>query len=1161
MSIRFVGRRGVRTSTNNTILSNQTIASVFFRIRIGVNASPTGICYAVGRAGGISFNCRLTSGAPAGYVRCLISWYSTGNVTKTIDLAKGSSYAIAVTLNGSSAKTYVNGISYTMGSFSGPTQSASTWFGINHDNGTAAGNDYEIAKLGVWNGYELSASEVASLSIDTVSPDSIAGGSARYYWPLDGPVGSTVSASDTALIDIVSGVALNTIIENGGTATYTDPLVFEPSVAVAKAWIATSGRVLYVGFKVISSGAQSYAQGESANPSLQIDGIDVGQCTLLHAINGIWPAAYLLPPGVRVSEGQLVNMSAPANWVYTDAGSAQAEAAFAVTNYAGRSCFRDDNFVKTLKLGVNMEGDLTTAGAGGPEFANLQIRLAEWVESKIAAYDENLKPIALAPPNTSVTAKLYQNDGGTGIDSTGHPGMTGLIALGWDDTNPSQPTTMSLKSNNSATTVVTERTEYANPGTLDGGGALRGIVKVYEVTRNPSSTTTETQIGYVLGNSSYNLNFENLFILQEPDFIPGTPTVLDTSDRYRVAARTADQFQGVGSIRSWTPFTAGTYSNMWERDHLRPIDDFAWGYARRRKTYNVRYTLAEPFSLTDTPYIYWTTMEADRYSATLSVACGTAEPYATDTLTITTLPGQGNEIIIGSRLFIDNERIRVTNVVMNGLVATCTVIRGDNGTTPAEHAVGPIEVGWRSPMITPGGNILTSYWYHGYFVKLTSQEPHGLCSGMVLDASGSWPTFTYKDGRTGKISGLINAPVVTGPNTIVCNAPQYFDFSNPIGGYTLPAPVTLDPNQCYSQIKIPNQATLPYAAHCKIANQLDAPACFFSLTAYGTRDQWRFAAEQIRDTLDLGRLIFVEIGNEPWNGFFPLGAPSKLFSTAYYPGGTVWAGYIQQYKMAREVFDEVLGSRKSDVRFYINMLGVSVDQAPLNYAAAQNPPIPIDAVALAPYITATSNFLPAEVAAAMGNLEVDEAMDLWTHSLSLCTSTGPVTHAQAWRAHMDSYTAATGFPMELVSYEGFCPEKVFLSSAPNYLEKEHDFTYHPNLRICLQDVWAAFQQAGYVRANFFAAYLPWGATRNMWALYKGYQQDYGAGDGSDGKVNNLDCLAVPGKPNSKLPTTSQDLTNVSVMGQAFRDWNSRRQYGRLIRRGPTRFHFNGDRRA
>lgn len=1133
MSIRFQERRGFRTTGNSPIFAGQTRASAFLMLRIGVDCNPSGNYFFAGRAGGAGWLVQRAYRADANHVRVKFAWVNGASKQSyvMVDLAKGSAYAIAMTLDGSVARTYINNQPYVMPAFAGPTAAVGTWFGINHDTGVTSGQDHEIADLAAWNDYVLTPQQIADLTTGAVSPAEIMGGSARWYWPFGGLVSQSVTATDAGLVDVVSGLALGTAIENGGAATYTEPLTFAPEAQIDEAWITTSGRLLCATFKSISTGLATLPKSCNTPPTLKINGVDVGQTSVLVASNNQPYVAFLLPPSSRVSDLDAVTASAPTAWMATGAGVAEPVVNIEVANKVGKSCHRGDDFVKTLRMGVNMEGGLTTAGASGPEFANLQIRLAEWSGQNIAEYDENWKPIRFTEPNTTATAKLYANDGPTGIDETGYPGMTGLIAVGFNDTEPGVPTYQWLKSGNKTTTVVVERTEYNNPGVLGEDGVLRGIVRVFEVSRHPDSTTYETHITYVLQNAAGRPRFENLFILHEDDFTPGYPTVLDTSDRYRISARTADQFRGAGSIRSWTPFTAGVRSIMWEKEHLRPIDDFCWSYYKHRKSYPVRYTKAEPFSIEDTPYIYWTTFEGDRYTAHLDVGCS-----ATDTtLTITTLPGQGNELIIGSRLFLGDEWIRVDAVEMNGLVATCTVTRGDNGTEPVAHDPGPIEVGWRTRMIQPGGNASTSYWYHGYFVKLTTQEPHGLCSGMVLDASGSWPTFTYADGRTGKISGLVYAPVVTGPNTLVCNVAPWYDITDP-AQCTIPEPMDLDPSQCVSLIKIPNQATLPYAAHCKIANQLDCPRVFFALPNYGTRGQWRFAAEQIRDNLDPGRISWIEIGNEDW-GFWEMKQPGQLFSTAFHPGETLWAAHLNQHRIAREVFDDVFGDRKDEVKFFLNLQWVNPDPTPLIYAASQNPPIRIDGVATAPYIGNSTNNLPAEVLTAINSLEVDEAIDLWIHSLCRCETAGPLKWGRAWRAVLDDYTAATGFPTEYLAYEGCSIGVVHSNTVENFREREHDFTYHPNMYIAIQDLWAVLQTTGTTWANYFAAYMQWGDTRYAWGMYKGYMQDYGRGDGSDGKANNLNCLAVPGKPKSKLPTTSQDFENVSVFGAAFRDWN------------------------
>jgi hypothetical protein len=60
-------------------------------------------------------------------------------------------------------------------------------------------------------------------------------------------------------------------------------------------------------------------------------------------------------------------------------------------------------------------------------------------------------------------------------------------------------------------------------------------------------------------------------------------------------------------------------------------------------------------------------------------------------------------------------------------------------------------------------------------------------------------------------------------------------------------------------------------------------------------------------------------------------------------------------------------------------------------------------------------------------------------------------------------------------------------------------------------------------------------TGHAWDDYHGFMQLPGKGDGSDGKANNLLCLARPGT-GQKSATTNQDANTVSVRGQAMIDW-------------------------
>ena len=67
--------------------------------------------------------------------------------------------------------------------------------------------------------------------------------------------------------------------------------------------------------------------------------------------------------------------------------------------------------------------------------------------------------------------------------------------------------------------------------------------------------------------------------------------------------------------------------------------------------------------------------------------------------------------------------------------------------------------------------------------------------------------------------------------------------------------------------------------------------------------------------------------------------------------------------------------------------------------------------------------------------------------------------------------------------------------------------------------------------------MHWNNGYHQWCLYHWLGQLPGRGDGSDGKFDNRNCLATPGREGSKGPNENQDLKAVSVRGQALIDWN------------------------
>ena len=91
----------------------------------------------------------------------------------------------------------------------------------------------------------------------------------------------------------------------------------------------------------------------------------------------------------------------------------------------------------------------------------------------------------------------------------------------------------------------------------------------------------------------------------------------------------------------------------------------------------------------------------------------------------------------------------------------------------------------------------------------------------------------------------------------------------------------------------------------------------------------------------------------------------------------------------------------------------------------------------------------------------------------------------------------------------------------DWIEGIRDLTLHPNYRIAHYDALAFFQAAGVSICIPSSLDQEWSGG-NAWSDYHAIAQPPGMGDGSDGKANNLLCLARRGQANSKAATVSQD---------------------------------------
>ena len=1127
MAITFSGQKLFTTTNNSVVLANQSRASVALKLRFESEGNPahSNLSFLISRnfysAAWISLN---GAGSATGTVKLQFAWRTSATqVTRNVDLAVGVVHHLAMTFDQGSQVCWVNGKPQSFGSLSGTTQTSSSPFRIGGwDYTPATDSIWTIDDVAVWNDYVLTASDVANLRDGVQSPADIgATATMRGEWTLLGTTGQTPVAGQPGLANAFGNASYDlTSITGSGTAVYADPLVWTPAARVKEARIGTSGKTLFVFFENTATGQGAIPQSANVAPAIVKNGGSLGQavnplCSGVHKY-----VMYTLPPGTSVAPGDVVTLNAPIDWVTTAVGAAGAVSGLPVVNNAGRSCFTSGTSGRWLRMGVNVEWYPTGHNALIPFAKNIAKRNNGF--TGVAARDARGKPITLT--STWASALLYSNPVSTldnGIDATGYPGPTGLFAVGWDDLNPSVPTTFGLASGDSSTTTVTERVDLANPGT---GGI--GKVRVFDVQRKAGSTVAVTDINLTVSNAANAPQFDNLVVYGPGDFSysSGKPTVLDRSNPYALSSRFLDRIARAGSLRFMANLLASADgSQIVEPEHVRELEDFSWGWGPSKSYTTIRYTRADPFSVADTPY-YYSRVAGGKYAATL------ADPIDATATTLNISDAATAPVLVGLRLFVGSEIMRVTGVSGTAV----TVIRGAEGTTPAPHAAGTIQVGYRLAM--PALNVVNN---NGTFVKFTTENPHGLSTGAKIELKGSgWPIFNFTNGSAttaeNPITKYSGAALVTGANTFVVRLGPYVTPEA-----TLTGVITLTPANNYSIIDIPGGPQIPYGFAALAASQANVPNLFVNVPHMATNDLVSKLARDVRDNLAPGKSLWVELSNEPWNFAIP-NQYFKYISRSLYPGQDAMAYYVKRIDEVAAIFRSVFGEqgRSAEIKVLLNVQTVNTLGASLlTWAAAQTPAIKIDGLAVAPYIEPTSNWFDAASVAMFANMDIEQALDLWIHNQYYKTDNlGLTAFAAAWNAAIDSYNTSTGYNCQLISYEGGV-QLIYPSSVANYKERDRDCVYHPNWYIIETDWYYLLQSIGFKLFNVFAMSHDWYKGKYLWGLYHWMWQPYGRGDGSDGLPDNRLYQATPGRPSSKVATTNHDLQNVSVRGRAWLDWN------------------------
>lgn len=1112
MAITFSGQSPLATPATNDILGGQESASLFFWFRYESSGSTSndqingaGIVYGSYLS---LFYTLLRSGSNSGDIDITFGFPVSGgsNVAQSSTFTSGVSYPILVVYTQGQQTIYRPGQTITMGSATGSIAPSNNSLVIGP---YPPGNQciFTVGDVNVWNGYAATKDDYFSLSQGGDPTEIGKDATSRHRWTLSGANGTTPANGDNGLEDSYTKTLNLSLLGGPGSIVYTDNLTYKASVQTsAKSRIGTSGKTLFLYFENSLTGAPVTPLSINSAPTLFINDKNFGELSTYLCDGKREFIAYLLP--AQVNHGDTVKLSAPEMWCTTTAGAVQKISDDAITNRAGASAFETESLTKTLRMGMNF----STPPSYDQLYylsKNQRYKCGYWSNASIAP---DGTPTSFSGSQSSTNIENYYFVRNV-IDSTNYPGQTGLRAICWDSPISSN-TTFSLDTEDKSLTTITERTDLANPGDSNGNGRVR----VFDIQHTPGAQSATLSVNVVCNQTDGKPNFSNLVIYGPGDFAytDGKPAVIDRSNSQGVSAITLDRFHtGLGSARFLdSNIDYGGWSNAFEPWHIHKIEDFSW--TTFSENLGPAFSQIRPYNPAVSPYVYgpaWILPSGEPFQATLARSID----YQTTTLDIS--DAETAPVIAGLTLSIDGELMTVKSV--DG--TTVTVTRGAEGTVPASHSPGVIWVQNRLAI----KDMTTFSGKSNQVVELVCKSTHGLITGLpfVQYSDKGWQQFTCTNGSICYVANASSTLLVTGPKTFIAVLGSW--------GMT-DGPVTL--SQSYDLTEASAWMPLPVIGY---------PYEFTANVSAAWEDCWHHAnvpicasdslvhhiAQRIRDHLPAGRKVTVELSDEPWNYAFHQAQTFHMLSRISFPDGDQWSWLVHRTAQITQIFIDVfnLTGRGSEV---IGLLNSQFANAGMTYELLsvmqeQKVTVPIW-ITTAPYIN------PADDAATLAiynAADTSQVIDLWIHDLY--DSQGSYTStARAQKAAIDSYNASHGTSMRMYAYE--CGIET-ATSGNNQLQVTRDAVNHPNWWIIEQDFYAWMQTMGYIRANVYACSIGYNGNTN-WGVYHGPSQPYGRGDGSDGKANNLLCLAVPGQPNTKLPSVNQDLMNVSVRGDAFLNW-------------------------
>jgi hypothetical protein len=1092
MSVKIVGPRVLATSAA-TLLNNANQASFSFRFKIDPAAAAfSSGTLLFGRSDGKGFALVATTsyGAPA--VRFTVYGASGSSITQAINYVPGRAYHLAATWDATNkAQTiYLDGRAATTAAIASPVQPAGASSTVQiGSTGQAASATFSIDDCWLWSGAVLSASEVLALRDRTAAPASLHPGTLVWGTALDGPEGAAVAAGDPGLVDQAAGLNL-TPSGTGSAAWSADSLGFVPSIATAPR-VLTSGKTIAFFFNDSVTGDLVFTDTLTANPTISING---GAPTALSNPvfttdgNSLPYALYAMP--VPVTSTDAVTYSAVEAWASrtTPASTSQpvlatgAAVGAAVVNGVGRP--NVDTPTPTMDLAWNLASPAYWTVSR--QSRNLVRTANLWRNA--TAFDPDGKPTAGTNLAFAIPTAQLPNQ----IDALKHvapasipwmPHNPDYHTVVWSESDPANNTvvTMSGSSGRSTAAEVVELAE--NPP----GGIRRK--RVFKVTRadNPTDYTLGATVNFS------RTDWTDLYVFGPGNAVDYDDVVDEVLKQYVAGAKVVrfmDQTRTNNSpvatrahLRPPTDFNSSVDRPQWVTlQEIGPVDDvtqfsFSTGWMA------AKFTTAEPHGFYTGQFVWFS--NCFNTGVVINLTLAAAATAATTTLSLS----DASAVERNDYLHVESEWLLVLAVSGSNV----TVTRGTRNSTAAAHA---------------SGTAVQLY-------KQGAVASDGVTSASMGDAYG---TPCYVTSPTTFEGMLYHGNKSLGPSTVNALAtPQTFDPASRVGFPSTTVGICFeDIFRTASSMGVDAWICVPFAA---------------------TDDCVAAIAEKARDYLAPGLKVWVEYSNEIWNYAFAYSGQS-LGALIQGKKRTPRISYVQQGALGaahvHDIFANVLGAagRGDDLVRVISYQWASPggSESLISFCAANS--IKIDAYAVAPYLD-----LPKTLAAAVDGYDSDQLHDFW----QLLLAYNYPAESSLPGAYLPRHSAAlkAAYPdARLVCYEGSM-EGLLWSGDGTYpantdIERRtHDLVYHPAMHATFTAYLASLQNGG---VSLFAHYLlthasGWQYHQGGWNVYFWHGQPWGYGDGSDGKADNLKCLAT-----TKPANVQQDFQNVSVAGQAWKDW-------------------------